>query len=297
MAAIAEADLGVIPYVEDEELKVRSLPEDLDEVFNHHILKPLVNGERELAAMSMLLHGPPGTAKTTVAKAIAQRLEWPLLELNQSAFLRRGLQNLDAEAERVFQLLGHLRNAVVLLDEIEGMVESRATVRGNQENSYFLTTAMLPRLHHLRESARIIFIIATNHIDHVDPAARRLGRIDIIRYVGPPNEDSRFLALVKGAHKLECGPEIVEMLDSEEFRDRVRRPLANAEPTYGYLNEIVRRFRLTQQSVGFATDPASVMTTMCDIVEKVCKQCEIETTLAKGDSPPTVESLRGYNRP
>src|SRR5580704_6684701 len=57
--------------------------------------------------------------------------------------------------------------------------------------SRLLTTSMLPRLHHLRDGKRIVFILATNRLASIDSAAARRGRFDIVHGVLPPTEAER----------------------------------------------------------------------------------------------------------
>ena len=64
---------------------------------------------------------------------------------------------IDAEAERVFSLLLLLEDKVILFDEFEEMIRSRDL---GETSSRFLTTSMLPRLQHIRDQARVVFIVA-----------------------------------------------------------------------------------------------------------------------------------------
>jgi SpoVK/Ycf46/Vps4 family AAA+-type ATPase len=79
-----------------------------------------------------------------------------------------------AEAERI----------VVLLDEFDEMVRERQ--QANEVLSRFLTTSMLPKLAEISRRRRIVFIVATNYIDHFDVAIRRPGRFDMLLQVMPP---------------------------------------------------------------------------------------------------------------
>lgn len=139
-------------------------------------INPIKEGRRDLASMSLLLYGAPGTAKTTIAKRIAAELGWPLLSLDPSKLMASGVDGIAAEADSLFRLLPGLRDVVVLFDEFEGVFLNRATTI--TETSRFLTTAMLPRLHELRDAGKIVFVIATNDRNAIDPAAYRPGRID-----------------------------------------------------------------------------------------------------------------------
>jgi hypothetical protein len=133
---------------------------------------------------SAILYGPPGTSKTELAKLISRALGWPLLALDPSHLTRRGLDNVHAEANTIFRMLEHCERTVVLLDEFDELVRDR-DISGEIE-SRFLTTAMLPKLAALSKQRRLVYIVATNHLEQFDAAIRRPGRFDLIVPVMPP---------------------------------------------------------------------------------------------------------------
>ena len=61
--------------------------------------------------VSMILFGPPGTSKTTIAKAFAKHLEWPLVTITPALFLARGVDGIDSSATKVFADLQQLERA------------------------------------------------------------------------------------------------------------------------------------------------------------------------------------------
>jgi len=71
------------------------------------------------APYSIILHGPPGTAKTTVVEAVANYLGYNLLTITTSTFLTNGIENSISRIVEVFDQLEDLQNTVVLFDEIE----------------------------------------------------------------------------------------------------------------------------------------------------------------------------------
>jgi AAA+ superfamily predicted ATPase len=77
--------------------------------------------------MSLIFFGPPGTSKTVLAQRIADAVQWPLLPVNPSAFVKNGIEGVYAEAERVFGMLAILERVVVLLDEFDEMVRERGS--------------------------------------------------------------------------------------------------------------------------------------------------------------------------
>jgi hypothetical protein len=70
-------------------------------------------GRSRSASNVILLFGPPGTTKTTIARAVANGLEWPLVSLSPGDFIRGGLDAVEARAKEVFDLLeARMRRAV-----------------------------------------------------------------------------------------------------------------------------------------------------------------------------------------
>jgi hypothetical protein len=112
-------------------------------------------------------------------------LGWPLLKLDPSHLTRHGLDALHAEANRIFTMLEASEELVVLLDEFDELVRERDEA-ATDSSSRFLTTAMLPKLAALSDRRRIVYLLATNHLERFDIAISREGRFDFILPVAPP---------------------------------------------------------------------------------------------------------------
>jgi len=177
--------------------------------------------------MSAILFGPPGTSKTELTKIIADYLGWPRLAIDPSHFVRKGLDQVQAEADRIFGMLAVSERIVVLLDEFDEMVRDRH--QASEVLSRFLTTAMLPKLAAINKSRRIVFIVATNYIDQFDLAISRPGRFDLIIQVMPPtvNEKLRYWPELE-AHLGRIGVTI-----SDDIRERL------ADLTYDEFRSLV----------------------------------------------------------
>ncbi|MFL4468506.1 AAA family ATPase [Tateyamaria armeniaca] len=187
-------------------------PERLKEVVQDCIVSPVLEDRRHNAYYSILLYGPPGSAKTTFAKNLSEELGWPLLVIAQSDFLIEGVDRIELVANRVFRLLKWCKDVVVLFDELEEMILSRA--EGAEKDSRLLTSSMLPRIADLRELEKVVFIFATNSLPvDLDPAAIRPGRFDIVRLVDLPSAENlqKFL-LGRSAALLPSAPAAAEIL-------------------------------------------------------------------------------------
>jgi hypothetical protein len=139
--------------------------------------------------MSAIFFGPPGTSKTELSKQIAEFLGWPRLTVDPSYFVKQGMDQIQTQADRLFNFLAVAERIVVLLDEFDEMVRDRA--HSTEFFSRFLTTAMLPKLATINKSRRIVFIVATNYIGNFDLAISRSGRFDRIIQIMPPTADEK----------------------------------------------------------------------------------------------------------
>lgn len=163
---------------------------------------------------AILVFGPPGTGKTTIAEAFLRRLNetllalpganrdqaWRFLQLSPADFAREGSDKVIASAESLFQRLQRLRRCVVLLDEMEEFLRSRGTRDSNRE-SRLVTTAFLPLLQETVDRREIILIVATNFVGGIDSAITRRGRFDLILPLGPPDHRSRHKIITKGLRR------------------------------------------------------------------------------------------------
>lgn len=136
-------------------------------------------------ARSTILFGPPGTSKTTLVRSLADIIEWSYVELHASHFVAEGLTQVQKTADRIFKRLSELDHAVVLFDEIDELVRERDMEK--DAFGRFLTTSMLPKLAELWEARKILYFVATNHINYFDSAIIRSHRFDALILVSPPS--------------------------------------------------------------------------------------------------------------
>jgi hypothetical protein len=169
---------------------------------------------------SALLFGPPGTSKTALANAIAAHLGWPIVTITPSNFLDAGLEQVHAQVDKVFRNLMDLRRCVVLFDEMDALAHTREGVSENDNSDsldvtrLLLTTSMLPKLADLWKQAGVIFLMATNHRRHLDPAITRANRFDLLLCVAPPPWSGKKSAdKLKNVLKIEAADEVARKLE------------------------------------------------------------------------------------
>lgn len=137
---------------------------------------------------AIVLFGPPGTGKTTFAKGIASRLEWPFVEIFPSR-LAASPKGLAGELREAFEQIEHLEHAVVFIDEVEEI----ASQRGGEPPSptQGVTNELLKIIPAFREKPGRLLICATNFIRALDQAFLRHGRFDYVIPIGLPDADAR----------------------------------------------------------------------------------------------------------
>jgi broad-specificity NMP kinase len=118
----------------------------------------------------VLLHGPSGNGKTTLANAIATELAMPLVVARYEHLVDSHLGATGANVAKVFEYAGE-NPCVLLIDEADAVVSCRinGASEGHREGNRIVTSVILG-LDSLSDS---LVVLATNAAEQIDPAIMR----------------------------------------------------------------------------------------------------------------------------
>jgi transitional endoplasmic reticulum ATPase len=195
---VQRAELGAL-----EDLGGRLLPRDLwdrvagmvdeKELLERRLVLPLAESElaEEFGVVpprAVVLFGPPGTGKTTFAKAIASRLEWPFVEVFPSR-LAGEPGGLAGALRQTFLDIAELEHAVVFIDEVEEIASQRSGEPPSPMQG--VTNELLKIIPAFRDQPGRLLVCATNFIRSLDSAFLRHGRFDYVIPIGLPDAEAR----------------------------------------------------------------------------------------------------------
>lgn len=158
-------------------------------------------GRAALAALNLdpprgiLLYGPPGCAKTLLARAVATESNANFISVRGPELLSKWVGASERAVREVFWRARAAAPAVVFFDEIDALAGSRDGHAGASAHSR-VVAQLLSEMDGVGENVgahgeRVVVVAATNRPDLLDSALLRPGRIDVQIYVGLPDEEER----------------------------------------------------------------------------------------------------------
>ncbi|KAK9854458.1 hypothetical protein WJX84_002500 [Apatococcus fuscideae] len=175
------------------------------------------------ACRGVLLYGPPGCCKTTLARAAATASKATFLTLSGAQLWSMYVGEGEALLRATFRRARLAAPAILFLDEIDALAGKREGGAGNGSRGAGdvgtrLLSTLLTEMDGLEHATGVQVLAATNRPRAVDAALLRPGRLDTLLFVPPPDQQGRLQALRIHSHAMPLHPDVSLELLAEETR-------------------------------------------------------------------------------
>jgi len=146
----------------------------------------------------ILLHGPSGTGKTLMAKAVATQSEANFVSVRGPELLSKWVGESERGIREIFKRARQSAPCVIFFDEIDSIAPIRGA-GGETAVTERVVSQLLTELDGMENMHGVVVLAATNRADMIDPALLRPGRFDKIIQIPLPDKESR-----KSILKINC---------------------------------------------------------------------------------------------
>ncbi len=137
----------------------------------------------------VLLHGPSGTGKTRLARAVANESEAKFFHIAGPEIMGSAYGESEKKLRELFEEAAKNVPSIIFIDEIDSIAPKRGQVTGEAEKR--LVAQLLTLLDGIEPRQNLVVIAATNRPEAIDEALRRPGRFDREIVIGVPDETGR----------------------------------------------------------------------------------------------------------
>ncbi len=195
--AIAYEDIGGLRPQLQRIREMIELPLRYPEVFERLGIDP---------PKGVLLHGPPGSGKTLIARAIAHATEANFFSVSGPEVIHKFYGESEAHLRKIFEEASRKGPSIVFLDEVDAIAPKREQTVGDVEKR--VVAQLLALMDGLNRRQNVIVIAATNIPNALDPALRRPGRFDREISIPIPDRHGRLEILEIHSRGMPLAPDV-----------------------------------------------------------------------------------------
>jgi len=203
----------------DQYSDIGGLDQQIKELIEAIVL-PMTHKERFesigiMPPKGVLMHGPPGTGKTMMARACAAATNATFLKLAGPQLVQMFIGDGAKIVRDAFTLAREKSPAIIFIDELDAIGQKRSG-GGDQTGVREVQRTMLELLNQLdgfSSTTTVKVVAATNRPDTLDPALLRSGRLDRKIELPHPNEDSRGRIMMIHSRKMNFNKDDVNFVE------------------------------------------------------------------------------------
>ena len=221
----------------------------------------------------ILMHGPSGTGKTMLAKAVATESEANFISVKGPELLSKWIGESERGIREIFRRARQAAPCVVFFDEIDSIAPIRG-MEGVNAGTERMVSQLLTEMDGIQELNGVVIIAATNRLDMIDSALLRPGRFDKIVFVPKPDISTRLKILEIYAKEKPLTGEvnlqrIAELTDG--FSGADMSAVANTAISL-VLHEYLQKYSNPEDAAKHATEAHVTMKHFEDAVKKIKTQ-------------------------
>src|ERR671933_1763976 len=227
----------------------------------------------------LLMHGPSGTGKTLLAKAVATESEANFISVRGPELLSKWVGESERGIREIFRRARQAAPCVVFFDEIDSIAPTRG-MGGDSMVTERVVSQLLTELDGIQALSGVVVIAATNRADMIDPALLRPGRFDKIVFVPMPDKVARQRILEIHSNGKPMGPEVdfVKIAEiTEGFSGADTSAVANTAVSL-VLHEYLAKYPTPEEAAKHASEAHVMMRHFEEAVRKIKTQREGKPT-------------------
>jgi len=174
-------DLGGMDEIVNDIKEIIGIPLSYYQLYKYMNIEPV---------KGILLCGPPGCGKTTIAHAIGGEYKIPFFKIAAPQIVSSLSGESESKIRKLFSVVESSAPSILFIDEIESILGKRENASKDMERRIVATiTTCIDELGMKSDQKAPVFIIgATSKPEFIDSSVRRSGRFDKEIHIGFPNE-------------------------------------------------------------------------------------------------------------